>query len=372
LFDHQGTTNTSVSNLFLPGSYTFTLRAFDDLHETSQNKTLTVSPAPGAPVITNAAAGSVIVGLPYTFALAASNNPTGYNVGVLPPGLSFSKGVISGNPSIVGSYNIQLSAANASGTGYGNLALTVELPLPVITSPLSADGLVNAAFSYTILSANVATVFGATGLPGGVALNTATGAISGTPTNAGVYSVTITAANTTGSTTNDLNVVIYYGAAPVPVITSALSASGAVGTSFNYAITATNNPTGYFAIGLPSGLAFNPANGGITGAPLVAGIFNVTIRASNMGGTGSNNLVLNIGSEPAPELGAVLAQNGLELSFLALANHHYIVERTDQLMSTNNWTPLTGSMAGSGGIQMMTDAVTNAASRFYRLEVLTP
>jgi hypothetical protein len=182
----------------------------------------------------------------------------------------------------------------------------------------------------------------------------------------------ITAANTTGTTTNNLTVVIYSGVAPVPVITSALSASGAVGVGFNYAITATNNPTGFFAIGLPSGLSFNPASGGITGAPLAAGIFNVTIRASNVGGTGSNNLVLNIGPEPAPQLGAVMAQNGLQLSFLALATHHYIVERTAQLLSTNNWIPLTGSMAGSGVIQTVTDAVTNATSRFYRLQVLTP
>ncbi len=44
LFNHQGTTNTSVSNLVLPGTYTFTLRAFDDLHMTTQDKTVTVGP----------------------------------------------------------------------------------------------------------------------------------------------------------------------------------------------------------------------------------------------------------------------------------------------------------------------------------------
>ena len=35
LFDHQGATNTSVGNLNLSGNYTFTLRAFDDLHMTT-------------------------------------------------------------------------------------------------------------------------------------------------------------------------------------------------------------------------------------------------------------------------------------------------------------------------------------------------
>jgi hypothetical protein len=371
LFNHQGTTNTSVSNLVLPGSYTFTLRAFDDLHETTQNKTLTVSATPGAPVITSAAAGAVIAGLPYTYTLAASNNPTGFNADILPPGLSFSNGVISGIPSIVGSYNIQLSATNANGAGYGNLALTVELPLPVMTSPLNADGLVNKAFNYTILSANVATIFGATGLPGGLTLNPATGAITGTPTNAGVYSVAITAANTTGQTTNNLNVVIYNGIAPVPAITSALIASGTVGVGFNYAITATNNPTGFFAIGLPLGLCFNQANGGITGAPLAPGIFNVTIRASNVGGTGSNNLVLNIGAEPSPEIEASVMPDGINLSFLALVTHHYNVEWNNNLNNTN-WTDLISGLAGNGMTNTITDATANLPERFYRLKALTP
>ncbi len=108
LFDHQGRTNTTVSNLVLPGSYTFTLRAFDDLHMTTLDKTVTVSPTPGAPVITSPAADSVIVGLSYKYTVTASNGPAGYSIIGLPAGLSFSNGVISGNPSIAGSYNVQL------------------------------------------------------------------------------------------------------------------------------------------------------------------------------------------------------------------------------------------------------------------------
>lgn len=372
IFSHQGTTNTTVSNLVLPGSYTFTLRAFDDLHMTTQDKTFTVSGQPGAPVITSATADSVIAGLPYSYTIAASGSPTSFSVSGLPAGLTFSNGVISGSVPIAGSYNIELSASNATGVGYGNLALTVKLPLPEITSALTADGLVNAAFSYTIQSANVATIFGATNLPGGLTLNTATGAITGTPTNAGVYAVTITAANTTGQTTNTLTIVIYSGAAPVPVISSALAASGAMGVYFTYAITAVNNPTGFFAIGLPVGLSFNPANGVIEGASLVVGTFNVTIRASNEGGTGSTNLVLTIGPEPTPQLTTAWTQNGLQLSFLALANHHYTVQRNDNLANASNWTDLFTNIAGSGRIQTVTDAATNAPNYFYRLKVTSP
>jgi len=370
-FDHQGTTNATVSNLTLPGTYTFTLRAFNDLYLTTSNVTLIVKAALGAPVITSPAAASVVIGAPLTYTITASNNPTGFSVTNLAPGLTSNNGVISGTPTVAGTYNMQVSASNSNGTGNANLALTVKLPLPVITSPLTADGLVNTAFNYTIQSANASTVFGATGLPQGLTLN-ATGLISGTNTNGGVFSVTISAANTTGQTTTNLTIVIYNGVAPVPVITSMLNATGAVGASFSYAITASNNPTSFFAIGLPAGLSFNPASGGITGAPLVEGIFSVTIRASNEGGTGSTNLVLNVGPEPLPQLGAFWTQNGLELTFLALANHHYTVERSDDLSSTNNWTALMSGIAGSGASYMVMDTDTNAPSHFYRLKVYTP
>jgi hypothetical protein len=46
-FDHQGLAHTTVGNLAVPGTYTFTLRAFDDIHMTTKDVTLTVSPTSG-------------------------------------------------------------------------------------------------------------------------------------------------------------------------------------------------------------------------------------------------------------------------------------------------------------------------------------
>jgi hypothetical protein len=114
-FDHQGATNTAVGNLNLAGNYTFTLRVFDDIHMTTLDKTISVSAAPGAPAITSAAAASVAIGTPFSFTLAASGNTAGFGVTNLPPGLTFSNGVISGTPSIAGTWNIQINATNGSG-----------------------------------------------------------------------------------------------------------------------------------------------------------------------------------------------------------------------------------------------------------------
>ena len=233
-FDHQGTTNTAVSNLLVPGNYTFTLRVFDDLHETTQDKTITVSATPGAPVINSAATASVIVGTPFSYTIAASGGPTGFSATNLPPGLVFSNGMVSGTPTIAGTYNIQLSATNGSGTGYGNLALTVKLPLPVFINSTIADGVVNTPFNYTVQASSVATSFSASGLPPGLILNSLNGAITNTPTSSGVFNVTIVANNSTGATTNSLTIVIYNSVPSAPVITSALAATGSLSAIFNY------------------------------------------------------------------------------------------------------------------------------------------
>jgi hypothetical protein len=86
------------------------------------------------------------------------------------------------------------------------------IAVPVITSSLTASGNETVAFSYTIVATNSPTSYNATGLPAGLSINTTTGVISGTPTTAGTYSVTISATNAAGSDTETL--VITIGVAP--------------------------------------------------------------------------------------------------------------------------------------------------------------
>ncbi|EAZ96655.1 Outer membrane autotransporter barrel [Flavobacteria bacterium BAL38] len=83
-----------------------------------------------------------------------------------------------------------------------------------------------------------------------------------------------------------------------PVITSSLTASGNVGSAFTYDIVATNLPTSYNATGLPAGLSINTTTGQITGTPTGAGIFNVTISATNAYGTDTETLVITLTTGP--------------------------------------------------------------------------
>ena len=84
------------------------------------------------------------------------------------------------------------------------------------------------------------------------------------------------------------------GPAVTPVISSATTATGTIGTPFTYQITASNIPTSFAATSLPTGLVINTATGAITGTPTVAGTTSVTISATNTGGTGSAVLSITI------------------------------------------------------------------------------
>src|SRR5204862_2251562 len=133
--------------------------------------------------------------------------------------------------------------------------LTIKPATPVITSSLTATGQVGVAFSYTIAATNSPTSYNETGLPAGLSVNTSTGLISGTPTTAGTYAVTISATNSGGTGSATLTLTI--NPPPPPVIQPPLTATGQVGVAFSYSITAANNPTSYNATGLPAGLSVN-------------------------------------------------------------------------------------------------------------------
>jgi len=87
--------------------------------------------------------------------------------------------------------------------------------IPVISNtPLSASGVVGQAFSYDVDATSTAT-FTATGLPGGLSINSNTGVISGTPGVGGQFAVTITATSAIG--VSDIETLTLTVAIPTPV-----------------------------------------------------------------------------------------------------------------------------------------------------------
>ena len=185
-----------------------------------------------------------------------------------------------------------LVSTNANGSTTSRVAvLTVIGQPPLVNSSLTANGKQGVTFSYTITGQHNPTSFAATGLPAGLQVNLTNGVINGTPLQSGVFNVTLGTTNLCADASTNLTLTI---ASSIPVITSALTASGNEQAPLNYTIKASNSPTGFGAANLPQGLNVAVTTGIISGAPLYAGTYVVTISATNIWGVGTANLKITV------------------------------------------------------------------------------
>jgi len=154
-----------------------------------------------------------VVGVSYSFGFGVSGDPVpavSVSSGVLPPGLMLSSdGVLSGTPTVAGSFSFVVSAVNGVAPD-ASVPVTVQVgSVPTIAGGPPA-GLVGQAYSYTYLVGGdpAPTVSVSSGvLPPGVSLS-AGGVLSGTPTAAGSYTFEVTASNVAGSVSVSSTLVV--------------------------------------------------------------------------------------------------------------------------------------------------------------------
>src|SRR4051794_25978597 len=181
-------------------------------------------------------------------------------------------------------YGFHMSGSNADSDR--RLIGTLSLSAPVsATNPGNQAGTVGVASSLQLAATGGTSPYtwSATGLPAGLSLNPSTGVISGTPSAAGAFTVTVTATDAATPThTTDSATFTWTISAPVSASNPGNQA-GTVGlaSSLQLAATGGTTPSTWSATGLPAGLSLNPSSGAISGTPTTAGTSTVTVTVSD-------------------------------------------------------------------------------------------
>ncbi len=290
------------------GTYTFQVTATDaDGCTGSQTYNLTFT----CPTIT--VSGSMpngTAGSSYSQTVTASGSGVGgynytINTGSLPTGLSLnsSTGLISGTPTASGTYTFQLKATDADSCMGLSATYNVTISCPAISLASLSGGTVGTAYSQTATASGgtVSYSYAETGggLPTGLALNTSTGLISGTPTAAGTYTFQVTATDADGCTGSQT----YNLTFTCPTITvSGSMPNGTAGSSYSQTISASGSGAGGYNYtintgSLPTGLSLNSSTGVISGTPAASGTYTFQLKATDadscMGLSASYNVTIS-------------------------------------------------------------------------------
>jgi hypothetical protein len=182
----------------------------------------------------------------------------------------------------------QLTATSTSNSAYrATITITTDAD-PKITSTTMPTAMVGVAYKSAVTESGGVAPFTyavtSGSLPAGLSLNSSTGAVTGTPTAAGVsnFTVTITDSNNPPMTfACPLSITVV---AQLSIAKTTLPAA-TVGTPYTFQPSASGGTTPYTwsisAGSLPSGLTINSSTGAITGTPNASGNSAFTVQVAD-------------------------------------------------------------------------------------------
>ncbi len=248
------------------------------------------------------------VGTSYTAKLTVFNGKTPYTftyTGTIPPGLSLDTtgGIISGTPTKAGTYTITTKVVDATGaTDTATCTIQVfAVPLDIECGTCGASNTtVGASYSVTLSTTGGTAPYTykviQNSLPPGLILSG--NQITGKPTTAGIFTVTIQVTDSNGNTDQTTCTIHVTGASlDLECGTCGSTVKASVGSSYTAQLAVTGGSGSYtFAVvsqssgfggwgqsssPLPPGLSLNSSTGVITGTPTQAGTYTFTSQVTD-------------------------------------------------------------------------------------------
>jgi YVTN family beta-propeller protein len=284
------------------GTATFTVKVTDSSSpvQSATSTSLSITVEPQLKITTsNLASGAV--GSPYAQSVTTSGgvSPLTFSIqkGSLPAGLHLNttSGTITGTPTTaeISSFVVEVtdSSAPTAQTASQLLSITVN-PALAVTTPSLPGGKVGSDYNQTVKTANGTAPFtfsiksGA--LPAGLHLDATTGAITGTPTTAGISTFTVEVTDSSSpvqtAMSGTLSIEIAAASTQLRIKTTALP-GGVMGSAYSQSVATTGGVQPIkFAIGLgtlPAGLHLDATTGAITGTPTATGTSTFTVTAAD-------------------------------------------------------------------------------------------
>jgi hypothetical protein len=206
-----------------PGNYSFTYKMTDSATPSNVVAATFALHVTGYYLFSNTTLPAGSVGKTYTQNLLALDNvaPASFSLAAgsaLPPGLALVGNALIGTPTVRGGYSFSLNLND--GSPYpGSNGYTLNISDLSIDAPdILPQALINVPYSYAFAASGnaAAKTWSATGLPGGLTLNSSTGVLSGIVNTASIFRPTITVTDGVSPYSHPFTLFIRYADPPPP------------------------------------------------------------------------------------------------------------------------------------------------------------